>query len=399
MEKCQKLLNKVFVFLYFFLVPVDYSSYVLLGFVFLSSAFFLCRLLTHETTGLSSKETVLLLMMLIITVFGVMLSPHPVKNTAQTLFFLFVVLSSCRSDNDSIDRSSLGGVDWFYWCVLASTLAHLVLFVQSNPGARNFYISGGAWDVNVWVMVFFSFVIYCDAHHYKLWVLVAALVFFFCSESRGCLLVFASFVLIKVLKLVIKKTRKNKHWASRLRNLELNSLCVLTFVTVSVIVFSYFWTFVVSSSDVSYYHQSINDGSNAVRFRSNVYVIERLLNYPDFFFFGYDNSIRSVLGDFGTENNALFLGYRLVQSHNSVINLFMKNGVVFSVFYILAISSLFRHSFDYKRLEHWLPYLVGSMILHSLFSTGYLLLFSLALCSEKETGKRSIVRSGGAPYV
>ena len=384
MKTFQKQLNKLFIFLYFFLIPSNYSSYVVFCFFLVSFGFLICHLFCYKKPQVLRKDIIQFILLLTITLIGILFSPYPMTNTIQTLVFSIISFFAYKDDKLTNKNKLPYVFDWFYWGVLASTVLHLILFIKNNPGVHNFYISGGAWDVNVWSMVFFSFIVYCDSKRYKLWIPVAILVVLFCRESRGCLLVFMSFVLIKFVKFLFERTHRNNSRLEAFQKKTFSPLGVIISITLFTIVFSLFWTFVISSSDVAYYHKSINDGSNAVRFRSNIYVIEQIFKSPNFFFYGYDNSIRTVLGDFDTENNVIYLGYRLVQSHNSIINLFMKNGILFTIIYICILSILFRDSFSYKKMEHWIPYLIGSMLLHSMFSTGFLLFFVLALHNNEK---------------
>lgn len=377
--KLQQNINKFYIFLYFFLIPSSYSNYLTAAF-FAVSFFLLLGELLLEKNSFFDKKVLLLFIAFAFALFvSLVLSPYSLVNAISSFVFLSLSFFAYYKNN-GISSFSKKGIDWFYWSVLLSIVLHLIVALSTEGfGLARFFISGGAWDVNVGSLVLFAFYSYCDAKHYKSWFPVAVLTVFFGRESRGCLVVFGLFILIKLIKLFVSKTKLNKKANSR--NITYEPIIVIGLAVVAVVCFSYFWTFVVSSSNVLYYHEGLNDGSNAVRFRSNIYALEQVFGTTDFMFFGYDNDIRLLLGDISPEESAMFLGYRLVQSHNSIINLFMKNGILFSCIYIVLLCVLLKKSFDIKRIEHWLPYLFGSMILHSMFSNGFLLIFLISLCA------------------
>ena len=376
--KLQQNLNKIFIFLYFFLVPSNYSNYVILGYFGISFFFFLGELLFEKNAFLNKKILVLFTFLALILFVGIVFSPYSMVNAISSFIFLFISFFSYYRKKDSVFYYSSFRFDWFYWAVLISIVTHLMFaLVSEGFGITRFYISGGAWDVNVFSLVLFAFFAYCDAKHYKMWFPIAVFTIVFCRGSRGCLFIFALFALIKVIKLLLSKNKLRKKTDSK--NATYQPFLIICLAVAVTICFSYFWTYVISTSNVLYYHEGLNDGSNAVRFRSNIFALEQVFRTTDFIFYGYDNDIRLLIGDISPEESAMFMGYRLVQSHNSIINMFMKNGILFAGVYVVLLCILLRRFFDKNRLEYWLPYLFGSMILHSMFSLGYLLIFVISL--------------------
>ena len=91
----------------------------------------------------------------------------------------------------------------------------------------------------------------------------------------------------------------------------------------------------------------MNDTSNAIRFNSNLYAIEQISKDPLLIFRGYDIDIRRVMNignPFGDKDTLLasasLHGYRVVQPHHAVINLLLKHGVLYTIFYFAVFSKL-----------------------------------------------------------
>lgn len=379
MRDTLKQFNKLFVLLYFFIIPAKYSSYILLLFIVCSIGMIAISTIRKGELRLKKSFFILLVIMLFVAVTGLLLSTYSMINTIQCFLFLVVAIYVYGASEKSNRISAAEKIDWFYWCGLAAIIVHFCIqFNEYGLELNRFYLPCAAWDVNVGALPLFAFYGYCDSKKYKIWMPIAVLTTIFSRDSRGNLLIVGLFLIIKSIKFVYQKRGKKcfvKPGTTR------KTFLIIMGATILTIAFSFFWTFSVSLGGVSDYHNSLNDDSNAVRFRANVYTVGQVFGSTDFILFGYDDDIRTALGDIDNHTNyQTFLGYRLVQSHNSILNMFMKNGIIFTLIYIFLLSGLLKKYYDWEHIEYWLPYLSGAMLVHGMFITGYL--FALLICLD-----------------
>ena len=92
---------------------------------------------------------------------------------------------------------------------------------------------------------------------------------------------------------------------------------------------------------------------------------------------GYDNSIREALhisDNKDDKNTTIFMGFRIVQPHNFVLNLLLRYGLIFTLIYIyILIKVLSIYVNDKDNLAIIICYLFANMFMHSLLSGVYLL--------------------------
>lgn len=382
MKQLQKQINKIFFLLYFFLMPAKYSSYIMLVFIIVSLIMIFFSFLHKRNSRIEITFFIRIIILIIIIIIGLLVSTYSMINTIQCFLFLLIIYFSYFSLNNipSINnrKKIRNKFDWFYYIGIISIVIHLCLQIFQNGIELNrFYIPCGAWDINVGALALFSFYCYCDSKKHKLWIPLIILTTYFGRDSRGSVLIVILFFIVKFIKYLQYKffpCKPIKPGTTR------KTFLIIIFATVITILFSFVWTFTISFGGVASYHQGLNDDSNAVRFRANVYAVQQVFGSPNFIFFGYDDDIRSALGDIDNVNHyRTFMGYRLVQSHNSILNMFMKNGIIFAIIYILLLSRVLKKYFDKEHIEYWLPYLFGSMLVHGMFITSYLVAFMVAL--------------------
>ena len=391
MGTIQRNMNKAFVLLYFYIVPAAFSNYVILIYAVLSLIpFFSLVFSKRRDIRIKGAGLIIVDFLMAVSVIGIFVSPYSMINTIQCVLFLliaFVSYSDMYYDAQPSHRvgelrARLFEIDWFYWVGIISILAHLALQIGDyGLFYDRFYIPCGAWDVNVCLFSLFAFYCYGDAKRYRLWIPVAILTTLFSRGSRMALLLLALFVVIKIGKWIVAKAGIRHCSAGSSTK---KTLLVFVAATVVTLLFSFVWVNGVSATGVGTYHSGINDDSNASRFRSNVYVVEHVFGTTDFIFYGYGDDIREVIGDFdNTSNFQTFLGYRLIQSHNSILNMFMKNGIIFALLYLILLSRLLSSYFSYERAEYWIPYLIGSMLVHGMFITGFFMAFLVGIDADK----------------
>jgi hypothetical protein len=324
-----------------------------------------------------SKKQFILISLIIVVIGGaIVFSEYSLINTLLSFFYLLIVSKSYANDTEAIFNKQF---DWFYWIAYVAITIQLLMQVSAGGLSLDmFTLQSGCWDANYTYVALFSFYIYADAKKHKSWIPLAIATTYFNRSRRGIILMVTLFFSIKIIKFIRHKLHKDsKPWVDT--NSFYKCFKIISGATIVAIAFSFIWITYISATGTVSYHEGINDGSNAVRFGSNIYAIETVFSDPRFLIAGYDNDIQSVLGDSTQGTYTVYRGYRLVQSHNSVINMFLKNGILFTFLYYLIFCRVFNKYFQRKYIEYWLPYLINAMLMHGMFITDYLLLFILGM--------------------
>lgn len=149
---------------------------------------------------------------------------------------------------------------------------------------------------------------------------------------------------------------------------------------------SYIWIYFVSSSGYSNYKTSLNDYSNRMRAVANIYGLKLLKENHWFVIGGVGDELTSVIGvqDPDFDNHPKFMETRLVQPHNSILNLMLKMGIVPCLMYLFLLSVLLKSVVTYDNYEYFVPYLLNTCFMHSLLDGAFLILwiFLLAITSN-----------------
>lgn len=194
--------------------------------------------------------------------------------------------------------------------------------------------------------------------------------------------------LIGVLALIILWIIEKKKKGDKLFfNHPVKIFGLISILTIMTVFLSYYMAFSIPVNSIAKYRGSLNDESNAIRVRANVYAIEQVKNNWKFIFSGYDNSIRQAIGARGIWDSKMYMGFRLVQPHNFVLNFFLRYGVLLTVLYVALLSKLLSLFYNKENLKYIIPYLMMNMFMHSLLANIYLLFFIYILnINEKKQG-------------
>lgn len=382
LQNLQHFVNKAYILLYFFVVPVAFNNLVSMGYLALSLFLVVLQVIIGARVN---KADVFKALLLVLSLF-VIIAFSTYSKTNSILVFVYAIICyfSYKSFENPANRKAFN-FDWFYWLSLLAICIKLVLqIIDKGLFFDSFELGTGAWDKNYSAVALFCFFVYCDQTHRRsiLWKIVGLVVLFYLRSSRGSLLLGFLFIGFKILSYYLKRKgvvgfdlKSDKSFSQK------RVLLCLAFSLVFVIGFSYFWTYYVSASGVTAYHESLNDGSNATRFRANVYAVQQLLSNHRFLFYGYDNDIRFILGDIDALDFTRFEGYRLVQSHNSFLNMAIKNGLLFTIFYFVFLFASFKKVFKISNCPYLISLFVISMFMHGIFVTDYLLFFLVSIYS------------------
>lgn len=226
-------------------------------------------------------------------------------------------------------------------------------------------------DLNFVSVMIFIFFMYCEKTGNIIGVLFAILYLIFINNSRSFFLMFIVFILMKLFK--------NYIWGLMTwLNIKTGKLFLISFLI--TILFSYFWVFNVSMNNLADYRESLNDGSNRMRFVSNIFFYDTALS-NEITIYGYGQDIKDVLGlneeDYSL--NTQYLGVRLVQPHNSINNILLKMGIIPGILYLYFVSKLINKQLCIHNIEYIIPYFINAMIMHSCLNSILLELWYLLL--------------------
>lgn len=272
--------------------------------------------------------------------------------------------------------------EWFDVVLTCGLFLYWLMAAINNISDYTLFVLPSAWDKNyTGITIFLIFVYFWKRK--KVFGLLSCALYAVTLNSRLFLLniflfIFLSFVINGITKYFERLMNKALNFTSKEI---LILIMILTFLTVGL---SFFWTYYISNNKVVGYRQSLNDSSNAIRTRSNLYAVALLKNNSELFFYGYDDDIKIVLGVENEDTATKYNGYRLVQPHNLVLNLFLKHGIAFSLVYLYLISKILNCYWKKENLAFIITYLFANMFMHSLLSTTYLLLFFFVLCVEPQ---------------
>lgn len=267
------------------------------------------------------------------------------------------------------------------------TLCIVVYEVLSHVGAPFPMYVSGAYDKNYLGILLFLFFSWCWATGRKAGVLVcviaAALI-----GSRNYVIMIALFVCLELLRARHRSQDKGGSGDDNafLRPGTIFGIFILMLLGIAV--FSFWWSSSVVGSGTAAYQAGMNDSSNAVRFNSDWYAIQHLFKNPSLVLYGYDNDIINAMHIIqsselnGTESaltGTFYNGFRIVQPHHVILNMILKEGVLFTIGYYAVLACIFSRFFRKGNMAFWAPYLLGCMFMHSLLVSYYLVFLLMVL--------------------
>lgn len=376
-----------------FILPSSLKSFA--SVIFAGLAFILlccqrpCRIVR---TKLSLMLLAAIAVVAIASLITFALSPYSKADILVTSAFLLVSILLFY-DNLRLPERSLVVERIFYACVTTV----IVVEVVTNLGVtRAMYVSG-AYDKNYFAIILFLYFCWCWSTHRKLGVAISVASSFFLG-SRNYLIMLALFAILTIAnevhsRMSVRKRAVPNKWQKTLSPGMV--FAAFTIVFVGVALFSLWWSASMVGANTLSYAEGLNDSSNAIRFNSNVFALNHISDNPQLFVYGYGDDIIDALGIIqassldGTEtalDGAFFNGYRIVQPHNIIFNMLLKEGALYTVGYFGCLSFVFSKYFKLSNAACWIPFLFGCMFMHSLMSTYYLVFLLLVLARMKTSG-------------
>ena len=325
-------------------------------------------------------------------IVSIALSPYSKSLMLTYVAFLLLTLL-IFSEKLEMPCESFRTESIFYAVVLCIAVYEVVAHIGVNSPM---YING-SYDKNYLGILLFLFFSWCWTTGRKLGVLAcvaaAALI-----GSRNYVIMLGIFLLIEFVRMKRYVSSEGRDCEDApMRSVVVFSLFVLMFV--SIIAFSFWWSSSVVGHGTTAYQAGMNDSSNAVRFNSDWYAVQHLIKNPSLLLFGYDNDIigaMHIIQSFelnGTEtalSGTFYNGFRIVQPHHVILNMLLKEGVLFTIGYYAVLACVFSRFFSKRNAAVWVPYLFGCMFMHSLLVNYYLVFFIAVLTRAASTESKSL---------
>ncbi len=370
--------------------------YILLAVVFLERSYlevcsilFICIVLACTLVNAGnqygrkvSKDTFIGIILLSISLIIIIsFSKWSCSNTIMV--YAFLILAYLEFGYGETGIQSLSIQKYFDFVFAVGLLIYWLIAAIQNISDYSLFILPAAWDKNYTGITIFLMLVYFYKRKSLIGIL-SCIPYVFTLNSRlfqlcVCLIIILTWGLDFFVKhRFLKRDSAFFHLKTRVIFL------IILISTIAMMVVSVIWTTRISNNVVNTYQSSLNDTSNAIRTRSNIYAMFLISTDRDLLFYGYDDDIKQVLGVEDENSATLFAGYRLVQPHNFLLNLWLKHGMIFSIVYIYLISRLISLYWKKENIPLLITYLVANMVMHSLLSTTYLLLFFFVICTKEK---------------
>lgn len=351
--------------------------------VFMISGLLFYIIYTRGRIVLKGKNLTYFFLILFSISIAVIFNAYTYDDIIKNFFFLCIILTCFSLVSKPIEISVINNIaDIFYWLFFMGIVANMFTPLVIN----NTYAFKAIGDQNfTGVLVFLFFLL---SWHQKriLGIILCFSFLLFMSSSRSLYGMFFIFFLCFFLRAFI---------FSVLKNIFPSMGRLFCGLIVMIVVLSYFWLNIVAVNPLSAYREGFNDGSNKMRFAANVYAINLLRAEPELMLSGYGSQIKSKLGieeEKSLGEHTRFEDVRLVQPHNSFLNLFLRMGVFPTLLYIFLLSKILERYYTKSNIEYIIPYLINASFIHSCFSGSWLLvwLFILFICSRTKRKRISL---------
>ena len=371
----------LFISLSLFIVSRKYLN--LLSIIYISSLGLYIILRIFRTHNIKLHSNIfrpfvfLFLSLLIIICF----SPYSIFDSILTFVFIFIAYVEFYNDG-KIEINTRYDVIYIVLCIYLGAY-FIVSILNGKTGAL--FCLPSAWDKNYSGVAMFIFFSYCKIKNRKAGTALA-LIYAFIIGSR---LYQLSIFIVYLLSLVTRVNNRfsiGKKIIHRVEKMSFISLVILvTILFLLMFLVSYLFVKYIPTYAIAAYGESFIDSSNAIRVRANMYAFD-LLKKGKLLFYGYGNGIQRVLGVEDDIAGNMYMGFRLVQLHNYFLNIYMRHGLLFAIFYTILLCRLIYKKWNLTTYKYIIPYLIMNLVMHSLLSTTYLLgfLYVISLSPENE---------------
>jgi len=267
---------------------------------------------------------------------------------------------------------------FIYLVMFGSLLFQFYERITEDPAVVNniyeIYYSLGR-DKNVLGIIVFSFFAICFKRKAKMGI-VLSIAFAFILKSRMLILDLLIFTIVYLFRRKIyflwNKFFEKKYWVAFLMSV------------IVMVIFSGVFVLYCTTHGIGQYQKTWTDPSNYMRMTSNLYAFKSTMSDPYFIFAGSDGYILQFLG---VSENVRYLGERVVQPHNDIINLFVRNGLIYSILYWYLLGRLFQLYVDENNIYIFITFFFASMFIRPIF-VGPQLFLVIYILTLEEKGKK-----------
>lgn len=300
---------------------------------------------------------------------------------SSTAFLLLAVL--LFSSGFELPKKRFLAESIFYVCVSSV----LVFEVLANIGVTGAMYINDAYDKNYLGIILFLYFAWCWYTSRRIGIVIAVSSAALIGSRNYIIMILLFFILWFIQEhFIARDTLFPRAATKKLGSKQVFGIFILMFL--AIIFFSFWWSDNMVGTNTTSYGVSMNDSSNAIRFNSDKYAIQHIMDNSELLLYGYDNDIIEAMNVIqvsslnGTEtafDGTFYNGYRIVQPHNVILNMFLKEGVLYTLLYFAILSYVFAPYFRKDNIACWMPYLFGCMFMHSLLINYYLIFFLLVL--------------------
>lgn len=378
-DKIYHIIIPVYIFLSFFLLPVNFSRYVNVFFLLIFSFSFIFKFLRNGKIFFYAYNIIIILVACSISLISTIFSSFGFYDLAITTLNVLIIYAFSKKEESIKNNTSSYSI--FYKASTLFLTAYLLfcfLYIKNLNNMDNSFHLYGTWDKNYSAVIIF-FYMCLSMRLNKKYGFILSIIYTILLNSR--MLQLCSIISILMYIVNAKRSVPKKHINGI--NFKKPSTIILIFSSLTVVL-SYYLTFMVSPRLISSYQESIYDKSNAIRVRANVYAVEELTKHPRYLIYGYDGSIKKQLSVEDEKTAVIYRGYRLVQPHNFILNFILRYGLIYTLIYLILIDKILLHYNSRNNNFILYPYIIMNMIMHSLMSTGLLVFFVYILASKTE---------------
>lgn len=382
------LLFEVFLILRLFLLPVQYVNYLTIGFAIISVLLFIMVAIRKKINVFNDAKIKWLVALTLVYGFIVVFSPHSFIYTSEVF------------------ATSLCAYIWIYYFDYkgASKFFRTIAFVSTIIQMGLCIIQGEVFSLlsvsEKSITSCVVFLMLCiEYKHRNYWAMLlyalGLVLSSFGSEfisNRTALLLLIVFAIVLVVQF-FRKTEPKNLWIVQ------KSYRYFILSVIAIFIISFVWCAYAVAHGVSSYHGGLMDSSNFIRMNSNLYVLGQLHQDPLLLLFGYDTDIYEIMKLGVGAGFQYFNGLRVVQAHHSVLDVFQRCGLLFTIVYFMFIGKLIDDSKVAYKNDILLPIFAISMIMHSYLQNECLLMLMVTLNGTYAYQERRIYFSNGKIFI
>lgn len=318
----------------------------------------------------SKKYVIGCLMLLLGGAIGIVFNPYSVMEIIKNYIVVFILWNLYFFEKDESSDRKIGALaSVFYWIFLIFIIFNLIN-IKNIAGNYTFEIINDQNFTGLMIFLFFIF-----SWHFKRILGIVACSYFilFFSSSRGLFGMLAFFFLCVLF-------RENLYFILKKLFFPVWKLMFTLFVVVMLL--SVYWVNSISINELAEYREGLNDGSNKMRFSANIYAMKLIEEDGNLWFRGYGNDLKDILGieeEKPLNEHTRYNDVRLVQPHNSFLNIFLRIGIIPGIIYLGIISLIINKYFNKNTIEFIIPYFINASFMHSFFSGPWFILWLLIL--------------------